>query len=182
MERVTERLLLRGWRDEDLVPLADIYADPEVMRFIGAGATRTYEQTAASFAMLRQEWRDRGYGMFAVEVRATGELAGWVGMTVPAFLPEILPAVEIGWRLGRAHWGRGYATEAAREALAYGFDEAGLDRIVSVCNVEHHASRRVMTKLGMALDRRTTVPAHGTPVDVTAITRAQFAAARVAGA
>jgi RimJ/RimL family protein N-acetyltransferase len=181
MEFVTERLRLRMWRDEDLDPLAEIYADPEVMRFIRNGSIRTAQETAADLARMRQEWRERGYGLFAVEVRESGELAGWAGLAVPNFLPEVLPSVEIGWRLGRAHWGRGYATEAARVAMAFGFDEAGLDRMVSICNVQNHASRRVMTKLGMTLQRRTATPAHGTPVDVTEITRTRFAAAREAG-
>ncbi|MFF3564402.1 GNAT family N-acetyltransferase [Streptomyces sp. NPDC002574] len=183
MERLTPRLRLRAWREADLDPLAAINADPEVMRFIADGSTRTREETAAQLERFRREGRDRhehrehGPGAFAVEVRGTGELAGWVALTVPAFLPEILPAVEIGWRLGRAHWGRGYATEAARSAMEFAFTEAGLDRLVSVCHVDHHASARVMAKLGMTLDRTTTVPAHGQPVRVTAITRERYAAA-----
>jgi RimJ/RimL family protein N-acetyltransferase len=178
MELVTERLRLRMWRDEDLETLAGIDADPEVMRFIGDGSTRDRAQTAEAFARMRRHWADRGYGLFATELRETGEVAGWIGLAVPGFLPEILPAVEIGWRLGRPHWGRGYATEGARAVMAYGFDEVGLDRIVSICRPDHHASRHVMTKLGMTLDLSTTVPSHGGPVDVTAITRARFEAAR----
>ncbi|TMR28688.1 GNAT family N-acetyltransferase [Nonomuraea zeae] len=173
-ELETERLTLRGWREEDLEPLTAIYADPAVMRFIGDGSVRTSEETAAGFARMRREWEERGFGMFAVEVRETGELAGWAGLTVPGFLPEVLPAVEIGWRLGRPFWGRGIATEAARAALRFGFTEAGLDRIVSICHVDHHASARVMTKLGMRQDRLTVVPAHGQPVRVLAITRAEY--------
>jgi RimJ/RimL family protein N-acetyltransferase len=169
-ERRTRRLLLRGWRDEDLDPLAAMDADPRVMRFIGDGSTRTREQTAGLIPRLRRQWRDRGFGLFAVEDRESGELAGWVGLTVPDFLPEILPAVEIGWRLRPAYWGRGLATEAAREVMAFGFTQARLDRIVSICHVDHHASARVMTKLGMRPERRTTVPAHGQPVQVMAIT------------
>ncbi|GAA3542355.1 GNAT family N-acetyltransferase [Nonomuraea rosea] len=176
-ELATERLVLRGWREEDLEPLMVIYADPEVMRFIGDGSVRTREQTAAGFALMRREWEERGYGMFAVEVREIGELAGWAGLTIPHFLPEVLPAVEIGWRLGRPFWGRGIATEAARAALRFGFEEAGLDRIVSICHVDQHASARVMTKLGMRQERETVVPAHGQPVRVLAITRDEFEAA-----
>ncbi|SEG64732.1 Protein N-acetyltransferase, RimJ/RimL family [Actinacidiphila yanglinensis] len=178
MELVTERLRLRMWRDEDLEALVALDSDPEVMRFIRDGSTRDRAQVTASFALLRQNWADRGYGLFATELVGSGELVGWVGITVPNFLPEILPAVEIGWRLGRAHWGHGYATEAARAVMAFGFDEVRLDRIVSICHPDNHASRHVMTKLGMAFDRRTTVPAHGGAVDVTAITRQEYAAAR----
>ncbi|WP_443078802.1 GNAT family N-acetyltransferase [Streptosporangium sp. NBC_01495] len=170
----TERLVLRRWREEDLEPLAAIDGDPEVMRFIGDGSVRTREQTEAGLARVEREWDERGFGIFAVELRETGELTGWVGMSIPVYLPEVLPAVEIGWRLGRHFWGRGIATEAAGEALRFGFTEAGLDRIISVCHVDHHASARVMTKLGMRQERETVVPAHGRPVRVLAITRSEF--------
>ncbi|MGV9309725.1 GNAT family N-acetyltransferase [Nonomuraea sp. NPDC003727] len=172
----TERLVLRRWREEDLDPLAVIDGDPEVMRFIGDGSVRTREQTAAALAFMERNWDERGFGLFAVELRETGQLAGWAGLTVPGFLPEVLPAVEIGWRLGRQFWGRGIATEAAGEALRFGFAEAGLDRIISICHVDHHASVRVMTKLGMRQERETVVPAHGQPVRVMAITRSEFEA------
>ncbi|MET9341867.1 GNAT family N-acetyltransferase [Nonomuraea sp. NPDC003804] len=165
--------MLRRWREEDLEPLSVIDGDPEVMRFIGDGSVHTREEAAAALAFMERGWDERGFGIFAVELRETGELAGWVGLTVPGFLPEVLPAVEIGWRLGRHFWGRGIATEAAEEALRFGFAEAGLDRIISICHVEH-ASARVMTKLGMRQERETVVPAHGQPVRVMAITRSEF--------
>ncbi|WP_433356391.1 GNAT family N-acetyltransferase [Microtetraspora malaysiensis] len=176
MERLTERLRLRMWRDDDLDPLAAMDGDPEVVRYIGDGVPRTREQTADTLARLRQRWQERGFGLFAVEVRETGEFAGWVGLTVPEYLPELLPAVEIGWRMARAHWGRGYATEAAREVLAFGFREVGLDEIVSVALVDNTASLRVMAKLGMRPERRTAVPSSGRPVQVTVITREEYAA------
>ncbi|MFI7277911.1 GNAT family N-acetyltransferase [Streptomyces sp. NPDC049879] len=171
-ELLTPRLLLREWRDDDLTPLAAIDADPEVMRHIGDGSPRTREQTVTSLVNMRLGWRERPWGIFAVELRDTGELAGWTGFATPRFLPEILPAVEIGWRLARAHWGRGIATEAAAAALRFGFHDAGLDRVVSICHADNHGSARVMAKLGMHVDRRTTVPATGAPVIVQALTRA----------
>ena len=173
-QRDTARLVLRGWRDDDLEPLAALDADPDVMRYIGDGSVRGREETAAWLARSRQHWADAGYGLFAVELRDTGELAGWVGLAVPGFLPEVLPAVEIGWRLGKRFWGRGIATEAAREVLRFGFQDVGLDRLVSICHVDNHASARVMTKLGMREERRTTVPAHGGPVRVLAIARDEY--------
>ncbi|MFI6604683.1 GNAT family N-acetyltransferase [Nonomuraea sp. NPDC050536] len=176
MEALTERLRLRMWRESDLDPLAAMDGDPEVMRYISDGSTRTREQTAATLVRLRQGWEERGFGLFAVEVRETGRLAGWAGLAVPEFLPEVMPAVEIGWRLGREHWGRGYATEAAREVLAFGFGKLGLAEIVSIAHVDNQASLRVMAKLGMRPTRRTTVPGTGRPVQVTAITRADHAA------
>lgn len=175
-ELETARLRLRRWRDDDLAPLASIYADPEVMRYIGDGSMRTWDETAEGLARMERDWDEHGYGMFALEPRERAELLGWVGLAVPNFLPEILPAVEIGWRLGRAFWGCGYATEAAREEARFAFDVVGLDRIVSVCHVDNHASAHVMTKIGMIPDRVTSVPSHGRPVMVMALTPEQFRA------
>jgi RimJ/RimL family protein N-acetyltransferase len=147
-------------------------ADPEVMRYIGNGAVRPPdpELAAQSVARWRKQWDEQGYGMCSVIVRETGEYAGWVTLAVPAFLPEILPAVEIGWRMPREHWGRGYATEAARELLRFGLTDAGLDRIVSIRDVGNQRSERVMDKLGLRYELQTTVPATGQPVAVHAIT------------
>jgi RimJ/RimL family protein N-acetyltransferase len=173
----TSRLLLRQWRDDDLDALASIYADPEVMRYIADGTVRTRAETADHIARMRRHWDEHGFGLFATEVRETGELAGWVGLAVPSFLPEVLPTVEIGWRLGRAFWGGGLATEGARAALRFGLVDCGLDRLVSIRHVDNRRSGRVMEKLGLGFDRHTTVPDNGRPVDVFAITRAQYSAA-----
>jgi RimJ/RimL family protein N-acetyltransferase len=109
-------------------------------------------------AMWERGWDSEGFGLFAVEVRATGELAGFTGLSVPHYLPEVLPAVEIGWRLGRSFWGRGLATEAARAALDFGLTDRGLERIISVVQVGNDASERVMNKLGMRVERGTLDP------------------------
>ena len=169
VELTTERLLLRQWRDDDLDALAAIDADPEVMRWIGDGSVRDRTQTQAAIERFRAAWADRGYGHFAAQEQ--GVLVGWVGLAVPTFLPEILPAVEIGWRLSRSAWGRGLATEGAQAVLAFAFDDVGLDRVVSVCHAQNAASERVMTKLGMHKDRDTTLPSSGVPVHVYAIDR-----------
>ncbi|WP_241562259.1 GNAT family N-acetyltransferase [Streptomyces hoynatensis] len=176
MELRTERLVLRGWRDEDLDPLAAMDADPEVMRYIADGSVRSREQTAATLERMRQGWEEAGYGLFALQLRETGEFAGWTGLAVPRFLPEVLPAVEIGWRLPRALWGRGLATEAARAVLEFGFARVGLEGVVSICRVENRASARVMEKLGMRLDRETELPVLGLRVRVCALSRAEYEA------
>ena len=165
----TERLALRGWRDDDLDGLAAINADPEVMRYILDGAVRDREQSAAGLLKMQQDWTTQGFGLFAVERH--GELIGWAGFAVPAFLPEVLPAVEIGWRLGRPFWGHGYATEAATAALRFGFETAGFERVVSIRHVANTRSARVMDKLGMAHDFDTVVPGVGQPVAVHVVTR-----------
>ncbi|MCZ0983553.1 GNAT family N-acetyltransferase [Streptomyces diastatochromogenes] len=171
MRLETERLVLRRWREEDLAPMAGVNADPEVMRWIGDGTTRDEETTRAGIEAAERSWEERGFGLFALEERATGRMLGFAGLAVPLFLPEILPAVEIGWRLDRAHWGRGLATEAARAALAYGFGEAGLDRVVSVVQTGNRASERITEKLGMVLHRETVSPGPNRAVRVYALDR-----------
>jgi RimJ/RimL family protein N-acetyltransferase len=174
IELRTERLVLRQWRDDDLDALAPIYADPEVMRYIRDGSVQDRKDTAAHLDRMRQHWEEHGFGLFAAELVRTGELTGWVGLAVPYFLPEVLPAVEIGWRLGRSFWGAGLATEGARAALHFGLADRGLARLVSIRQVENLRSARVMEKIGLTFDRRTTVPGNGRAVDVHAIDREQY--------
>jgi RimJ/RimL family protein N-acetyltransferase len=168
----TERLILRRWDvARDLDAYAAICADPEVMRFIGDGSVATRDEVAERLDQYEMNWRERGFGIFALERRDTGEFIGNTGLAIPDFLPEILPAVEIGWRLGRAHWNQGYATEAARAALAFAWDPVGLDRVVSVHAVGNDPSGNVMQKIGMHLDRETVHPTNGRAVRVYAIDR-----------
>src|SRR2546428_11488624 len=112
----TSRLLLRRWKESDVDPYADLGADPEVMRWVGDGSVRAREESRAAITRYENGWDQLGFGLFAMELRASGRLIGFVGLSVPAFLPEILPGVEIGWRLARDQWGRGLATEGARAA------------------------------------------------------------------
>jgi ribosomal-protein-alanine N-acetyltransferase len=93
-----------------------------------------------------------GFGLWAVEVRATGEFVGFTGLDVPGFEAHFTPTVEVGWRLARSAWGNGYATEAARGALAFGFEEVGLKEIVSFTTPSNRRSRAVMERLGMSHD------------------------------
>lgn len=160
----TDRLILRRWHDSDHAPFAGICADPQVMRYIGDGSVRTADETSAVIDRFERNWDARGFGLFAVESRATGDLIGFAGFSVPEFLPEILPSVEIGWRLARSCWGQGLASEAARAVLAYGLSDLGLRDIVSICRPGNRASERVMQKIGLVADRETTDPAHGLPV------------------
>jgi RimJ/RimL family protein N-acetyltransferase len=174
IELRTERLLLRQWRNDDLDALAPTYADPEVMRYIRDGAVQSRAETAEHLARIRQHWDEHGFGLFAAELLETGELIGWVGLVVPHFLPEVMPAVEIGWRLARSFWGAGLATEGARAALRFGLVDQGLERLVSIRQVENVRSARVMEKIGLMFDRRTTVPGNGRLVDVYAISRDRY--------
>lgn len=154
----TERLLLRRWRFDDIEPFAAMCRDPEVMRYIGAGNTRTRQQTEKSIEAFEREWDERGFGLFAVEILENKAFIGFTGLSEPTFLPEIMPAVEIGWRLAREHWGRGYATEAAKAALKLGMEDLRLPAIVSIFQIENAASRNVIEKLGMHFDRQALDP------------------------
>lgn len=146
----TDRLLLRRWRDSDREPLAALNADPEVMEHFLAPLTR--EESDAFMDSVEAHFRQHGFSMWAVEVVSTGSFAGFVGLLVPRFQAPFTPAVEIGWRLARQQWGRGYASEAARAALAFGFEEVGLEEIVSFTVPQNVRSRRVMERLGMTRD------------------------------
>jgi RimJ/RimL family protein N-acetyltransferase len=145
----TDRLALRRWRDSDLEPWAAMNADPEVREHLGDLLTR--EQSDAAVARFQAEFDQRGYGWWAVEVRATGEFVGFAGLDqVDDDMP--FTGVEIGWRLARRAWGQGYATEAALRVLAYGFDALGLSEILAVTTAGNLRSRAVMRRIGMTRD------------------------------
>jgi RimJ/RimL family protein N-acetyltransferase len=143
----TARLRLRCWRDEDFEPSAAMNADPRVMEFFPSVISR--EESRIHFARARARMAERGYGLWPVEVIGGAPFIGMVGLSNPEFLAPFLPAVEIGWRLAVEHWGHGYATEAARAALAFGFERLALPEIVAFTTVANGRSRRVMEKLGM---------------------------------
>ena len=146
----TERLILRDWRDEDLEPFAALNADPAVMEWFPAVLSRAESDAAAE--RIRAELAERGFGLGAVEAPGVAPFLGFAGLSVPRFEAHFAPCVEIGWRLARAHWGRGYAAEAARAALAFGLERLALPEIVSFTAVGNAKSRRVMEKLGMTHD------------------------------
>lgn len=146
----TERLLLRAWRDSDRVPFAELNADPVVMEHFPSTLDR-----ATSDAMVDRildRWAAGRPSLWAVEVPGGAEFIGFVGLLEPSFVAAFTPCVEIGWRLAAPSWGRGYAPEAARAALAHGFDTLGADEIVSFTAPANANSRRVMEKLGMHHD------------------------------
>jgi RimJ/RimL family protein N-acetyltransferase len=176
VEIETSRLLLRPWRAADVAPMARINADPEVMRWIGDGRVLDEAATRARLEAAEHGWAEHGFGLFAAELRATGELIGFAGLAVPHFLPEVLPAVEAGWRLGRAAWGRGLATEAATAVLSFGFEDRGLARIISIVQRGNSASERVVAKLGMTPEREVAGPSAGRPLRVYELTADRFRA------
>ena len=149
----TERLLLRGWRDADKVPYAAINGDPDVMQYFPATLTR--EQSDQMVDNMSAAWSQRGWGLWATERLDTGELIGFIGLAAPSWHVEgLTPCVEIGWRLGKQHWGHGFAPEGATAALAHAFDHVGPPRneVVSFTTVLNAKSRRVMEKIGLRED------------------------------
>ncbi|MFF3286774.1 GNAT family N-acetyltransferase [Streptomyces sp. NPDC003023] len=170
----TPRLVLRRWDDDDLVPMADINADPRVMRWVDDGSVHDLERTAEDIEQWEEEWDEEGFGLFAVELLASGELAGFTGLSVPSFLPEVMPAVAISWRFGSQFWGQGYASEAAHATLEFALQDRGLDRVVSISRAGDDASENVIRKLGMVPESETAHPEYGYPLIVHSIDLTEF--------
>jgi RimJ/RimL family protein N-acetyltransferase len=146
----TERLVLRRWLQRDREPFAAMNADPEVMAHFPAPLTR--EESDALVDRIEAGFAEYGFGLWALEVRSTGAFIGFTGLAVPSFEAAFTPAVEIGWRLQRSAWGQGYATEAARAALAVAFDQTGMREVVSFTSTVNDRSQAVMRRLGMTHD------------------------------
>jgi RimJ/RimL family protein N-acetyltransferase len=146
----TDRLRLRQWRSSDLEPFAALSSDPEVMRFYRSPWTR--EQSDAFAARCRDHINLHGYGPWAVEVAGGPPFIGVVGLSRPDFRDFKTPLVNISWRLAPTAWGHGYATEAARAAVAFAFGALLLDEICAIVALANDASRRVMQRLAMTHD------------------------------
>lgn len=149
-ELTTDRLRLRHWVPSDRAPFAALNADPEVMQHFPETLDR--EQSDALAARIQAEIAELGYGLWAVELVASREFIGFVGLEPVTFTAPFTPATEVGWRLGRKHWGQGYATEAAREALRFAFEQLRLDEVVSMTARSNLRSIAVMERLGMTRD------------------------------
>lgn len=166
----TGRLLLREWRDSDLDAMAAMLDDEEVMRFLGGRMTRF--DAWRSLAALAGQWMLRGYGAWAVERKSDGAMMGRVGL----LFPDGWPSLEVGWTLGRPYWGHGYATEAARAALDYGFLTQPVEKLISLIDPQNIASQGVAQRLG-----ETRGPSHiqnagkeSFACEIWSITRAQW--------
>jgi RimJ/RimL family protein N-acetyltransferase len=150
VEPRTSRLVLRQWRQRDRAPFAALNADPSVMEYFPGPLDRG--QSDALVDRCVERLRRDGYGLWAVEIRTSGEFIGFVGLAVPSWEAAFTPCTEIGWRLARSAWGHGYATEAARAALTTAFGPAGLDEVVSFTTTGNLRSQKVMQRLGMRRD------------------------------
>ena len=166
----TERLILRGWREEDFPSLAAIHADADVMTFLGG----VQEDTDAWRAMsqLVGHWVLRGYGKWAVERKSDGAMIGRVGLINPAGWPGL----ELGWTLGKPYWGQGYASEAASAAMNYAFMTQPIDKLISCIDPDNIASQSVAKRIGETKGARANLRIGGKdyPLDLWEITRAQW--------
>jgi RimJ/RimL family protein N-acetyltransferase len=148
----TERLILRPFVESDFDAYAAIHGDPEVTRYLNGFPLPRWEAWR-SFAIFVGHWQLRGYGVWAVEEKATGAFVGRSGL----HYPEGWPGIEVGWTFDRAAWGKGFATEAGRVAMTWAFDVLGLNHIISVIHPENARSIRVAERLGMSYERDTEV-------------------------
>jgi ribosomal-protein-alanine N-acetyltransferase len=160
----TARLRLRPWRESDLAPFAAMNADARVMEHFPALLAREESDAMARRIMARLE--SQGWGLWALEVAGGEPFIGFAGLATPAFEEYFTPCTEVGWRLARDAWGHGYATEAARAAVAFGFGNLGLAEIVSFTATTNTRSMAVMERLGMRRDGEFDHPriAEGNPV------------------
>jgi RimJ/RimL family protein N-acetyltransferase len=148
----TERLVLRGWRSSDREPFARMNRDPRVTVFLAGRLTR--EKSDRMVERIERHFERHGFGLWAVELRESACFIGYVGLSVPVFEAHFTPCIEIGWRLAAEFWGKGLATEGAREAARYALQARGLPALVAFTVPANLRSRRVMEKIGMTHDPR----------------------------
>ncbi len=146
----TERLYLRTWQVLYAKPYFDINQDPKVIEFLlGSMSMEAVNQFMHD---KNQQQEKRGFTLWATELKATSEFIGFIGLNYTDWEAHFTPAVEVGWRLGSQYWGKGYATEGAKAALAFGFNTVGLDEVVSFSVPMNQRSLRVMEKIGLQHD------------------------------
>ena len=153
-----------------------INRDPNVTRYLRdpPGSRFSRGETEQLTRAIGAHWDEHRFGLYGVMVKETDDFIGYIGFATPTFLPEILPAVEIGWRLDAAFWARGLATEGARACLPIAFEDLGLDSLVSIGHVENAASIRVMRKLEMRHERDTLHPRTGWPLSIYRLTKTDW--------
>jgi RimJ/RimL family protein N-acetyltransferase len=152
-ELETERLLLRGWRDEDTDAWAELCADDEVMRSLGREGGLSPGDAWRDMAVMAGHWALKGYGHWILELRAGGALVGRAGL----YHPPDWPGLELGWTVARPHWGNGYAGEGARAAMEWAHAELGVHHLISLIDDDNLRSQRVAEKLGMRMEGRAAV-------------------------
>jgi RimJ/RimL family protein N-acetyltransferase len=165
----TPRLRLSRWEPTRHTPaLEAINAFPSAVTYLNDGVPYTAAETAAQSARFAAHWAAHGFGLWAATVAATDEVIGFVGLSHPLWFPELADQVEVGWRLHPAAWGKGYATEAGRAALASAWAELGLERVVAVIDPGNAPSIAVAERLGMSREERVSHPQRPGSVDIYA--------------
>jgi RimJ/RimL family protein N-acetyltransferase len=162
----TARTRLRSWSPDDAPALLEMNSVPEVLKYVNEDRADTPNAAERWIEEQCEYWSEHGYGICVVEDSRSGCFLGWTGLATPTFLPELLPAVDIGWRIRRELWGRGLATEAGAAVLEAAFGRLGMHEVYAVSNPDNTASVRVMEKLGMAFHHTAAIPDTGLPVDV----------------
>jgi RimJ/RimL family protein N-acetyltransferase len=144
------RICLRRWREEDRQAFAAMNCDARVMEFFPGRLNR--RESDALLDRIEKHFGEHDYGLWAIEVAGVAPFIGFAGLAVARFSAPFTPCVEVGWRMAFEHWGHGYATQAARLALGYGFGTLALSKVVSFTSAGNHRSRAVMKRLGMRRD------------------------------
>jgi len=143
----TDRLYIRNWMEKDIEPYAKIIGDPDVMRFIGDGTTKPYEESVRAYEKYNHQIDTQGWARFAVALKENDEVIGFCGYDF------YLDDLDFGWRLAKHQWGKGYTTEAARAVLRLGIEEFKFNRIVCHAFEENKASINIMEKIGLSFER-----------------------------
>ena len=151
IELETERLLLRQWQEKDLDIFTAMNQDDEVMRYFPN--KRTAAQTKEFYEIISKEFSEYGYGLYAVEEKCSGDFIGFVGFHHANMEVDFCPCIEIGWRLDKQYWGKGYATEGAKACLKHGYETLGFDKVYSFTANQNTPSQRVMQKIGMRFEQ-----------------------------
>jgi ribosomal-protein-alanine N-acetyltransferase len=143
----TDRLIFRDWEKPDTPPFVEMCADPKVMEFLSKPLTQ--HEALTTINRIQSHFKKNGFGLYAVEKKATKRFIGFIGFMIPNFEHYFTPCVEIGWRIQSTEWNMGYATEGATACLRFGFSELGFKKIHSFTSVRNLASQRVMQKIGL---------------------------------
>ncbi len=143
----SERLGFRAWRKDDLEEFAKLNSDKEVMEHFPK--TLSKKEVKELIEKLQQHFATNGYTYYATEILETKEFIGMIGLAFQEYKTKFTPAIDIGWRLKRNAWGKGYATEGAKRCIEYAFNELGIMKIISVCTIKNNKSENVMKKIGM---------------------------------
>ncbi len=143
----SKRLGFRNWTDGDLEAFSNLNSDAEVMEHFPE--ILSSQEVMDLISRLKEHYDKNGFTYYATECLETKEFIGMIGLAFQEYKSEFTPAIDIGWRLTRVAWGKGYATEGAKRCLKYGFDELDIDRIISICTVKNSKSENVMKKIGM---------------------------------